>query len=138
MLSASPQLILHVEAGQPVNEVTLERKQFDVTINWSAQVDGETFSKEEMGKIEFAPEKKSAVFVETGFGIANTNRLGLSGLTDSLIFHPLQSNSVGSIVSNPISPLISVNPTGLASSYSSVTGATGLFGTLDPYRTFQM
>lgn len=80
--------ILHEDSGEAsISGVTLTRREFDVTVSWSAQISGDSIADPKFGTISFGDEHKSDIFV------SNLSSYLSSGSLLANHANPLLSNS---------------------------------------------
>jgi hypothetical protein len=133
--------IFHSEAGNTGTGVNVERRQYDVIVNWTAQVEGSNISAGKEKELIIGPEEKSQFFVDLwpGVGslshISSANSLGLTGSLGSTgplsaLTYPLGSNSIG--LSG------GADSKSLGNIYLGALGATGPSGPLDVYKPLKL
>jgi PIN domain-containing protein len=121
--------IYHYEAGYAAYGVTLERRQVDVSIAWSAHFEQDTFSDEKLGEIKYTSDEKSTVFV--GLPIGGALGIGPTGPTG-----PLSLLGQSSSLSGFRGPTLDPSATGLSSLFLSASGSSGQLNALDQYAKF--
>ncbi len=120
--------VLHKETAISTTGVTLERRESEVTVNWTARADGETITDAGFGSILFSEEKKSEIFVPNELPFttssllsAHVNPLMATGSplradlrTASGVYSPLGISGVHpSVLSASAAGLSGLNVTGL-------------------------